>query len=149
MCGVIGWVSFDRDLSAEAAILDAMTETMACRGPDDRGVWAEGPAGLGHPRLAIIDLPGGRQPMTAATPHGTVALVCSGEAYNFTELRGELTARGHRFTTDSDTEVVLRGHLEWGDAVAERLNGMHAFAVWDGSTDRLVLIRDRMGIKPL
>ncbi|MFH8498540.1 asparagine synthase (glutamine-hydrolyzing) [Streptomyces coeruleorubidus] len=149
MCGVTGWVSFDRDLSAEAATLDAMTERMACRGPDDRGVWAEGPVGLGHRRLAIIDLPGGRQPMTAGTPHGTVALVYSGEAYNFTELRGELTARGHRFTTDSDTEVVLRGYLEWGDAVAERLNGMHAFAVWDGRTDRLVLVRDRMGIKPL
>ncbi|UOB07944.1 asparagine synthase (glutamine-hydrolyzing) [Streptomyces sp. HP-A2021] len=149
MCGITGWVSFDRDLSAEAATLDAMTETMACRGPDDRGVWTEGPVGLGHRRLAIIDLPGGRQPMTAATPHGTVALVYSGEAYNFTELRGELTARGHRFTTDSDTEVVLRGYLEWGDAVAERLNGMYAFAVWDGRTDRLLLIRDRMGIKPL
>jgi asparagine synthase (glutamine-hydrolysing) len=149
MCGITGWVSFDRDLSAEAATLDAMTETMACRGPDDRGVWTEGPAGLGHRRLAIIDLPGGRQPMTAGTPHGTVALVYSGEAYNFTELRGELTARGHRFTTDSDTEVVLRGYLEWGDAVAERLNGMYAFAVWDGRTDRLLLIRDRMGIKPL
>jgi asparagine synthase (glutamine-hydrolysing) len=149
MCGITGWVSFDRDLSAEAATLDAMTETMACRGPDDRGVWAEGPAGLGHRRLAIIDLPGGRQPMTAATPHGTVALVYSGEAYNFTELRGELTTRGHRFSTGSDTEVVLRGYLEWGDAVAERLNGMYAFAVWDGRTDRLVLIRDRMGIKPL
>ncbi|GAP46474.1 asparagine synthase [Streptomyces azureus] len=126
-----------------------MTETMGCCGPDDRGVWAEGPAGLGHRRLLIIDLPGGRQPMTAAIPHGTVALVYSGEAYNLTELRGELTTRGHRFTTDSDTEVVLRGHLEWGDAVAERVNGMYAFAVWDGRTDRLVLIRDRMGIKPL
>ncbi|MFI8171506.1 asparagine synthase (glutamine-hydrolyzing) [Streptomyces sp. NPDC085931] len=149
MCGITGWVSFDRDLTAEVATLDAMTETMACRGPDDRGVWTEGPAGLGHRRLAIIDLPGGRQPMTAATPHGTVALVYSGEAYNFTELRGELAARGHRFTTDSDTEAVLRGYLEWGDAVAERLNGMYAFAVWDGRTDRLVLIRDRMGVKPL
>ncbi|MFF7794792.1 asparagine synthase (glutamine-hydrolyzing) [Streptomyces sp. NPDC007991] len=149
MCGITGWVSFDRELSAETATLDAMTETMACRGPDDRGVWTEGPAALGHRRLAIIDLPGGRQPMTAATPHGTVALVYSGEAYNFTELRGELAARGHRFTTDSDTEVVLRGYLEWGDAVAERLNGMYAFAVWDGRTGRLLLIRDRMGIKPL
>jgi asparagine synthase (glutamine-hydrolysing) len=148
MCGITGWVSYDRDLRAEAAALDAMTETMACRGPDDRGTWAEGPAALGHRRLAIIDLPGGRQPMTAATPDGTVALVYSGETYNFTELRRDLTARGHRFTTDSDTEVVLRGYLEWGDAVAERLNGMYAFAVWDGRRDTLVMIRDRMGIKP-
>ncbi|MFI9604117.1 asparagine synthase (glutamine-hydrolyzing) [Streptomyces sp. NPDC052043] len=148
MCGITGWVSYDRDLRAEAATLSAMTETMACRGPDDRGTWAEGPAALGHRRLAIIDLPGGRQPMTADTPDGTVALVYSGEAYNFTELRAELAGRGHRFTTDSDTEVVLRGYLEWGDAVAERLNGMYAFAIWDGRHDELVMIRDRMGIKP-
>ncbi|GHE57312.1 asparagine synthetase B [Streptomyces spiralis] len=148
MCGITGWVSYDRDLRAEAATLDAMTETMACRGPDARGTWTDGPAALGHRRLAIIDLPGGRQPMTADTPDGTVALVYSGEAYNFTELRADLVARGHRFTTDSDTEVVLRGYLEWGDTVAERLNGMYAFAVWDGRHDKLVMIRDRMGIKP-
>ncbi|MEV6809503.1 asparagine synthase (glutamine-hydrolyzing) [Streptomyces sp. NPDC051129] len=148
MCGITGWVSYDRDLTTEATVLDAMTETMACRGPDDRGTWTEGPAALGHRRLAIIDLPGGRQPMTLATPAGTIALVYSGEAYNYTELRRELTDRGHRFTTDSDTEVVLHGYLEWGDKVAERLNGMYAFAVWDGRHDKLVMIRDRMGIKP-
>ncbi|GGY88491.1 asparagine synthetase B [Streptomyces olivaceoviridis] len=148
MCGITGWVSFDRDLAAEATTLHAMTETMACRGPDDRGTWTEGSAALGHRRLAIIDLPGGRQPMSLPTPEGTVALVYSGETYNFTELRRELTDRGHRFTTDSDTEVVLHGYLEWGDAVAERLNGMYAFAVWDGRHDKLVMIRDRMGIKP-
>ncbi|MFI1167535.1 asparagine synthase (glutamine-hydrolyzing) [Streptomyces sp. NPDC020801] len=148
MCGITGWVSYDRDLRTEAATLEAMTETMACRGPDDRGTWAAGPAALGHRRLAIIDLPGGRQPMTVTTPHGTVALVYSGETYNFTELRRDLTALGHRFTTDSDTEVVLRGYLHWGDAVAERLNGMYAFAVWDGRHDKLVMVRDRMGIKP-
>ncbi|MGE6734716.1 asparagine synthase (glutamine-hydrolyzing), partial [Streptomyces sp. NPDC059900] len=148
MCGITGWVSFDRDLRSVSSTLDAMTETMSCRGPDDRGTWIEGPAGLGHRRLAIIDLPGGRQPMTARTPRGTVALVYSGETYNFTELRRELTGRGHEFTTESDTEVVLRGYLEWGEAVAERLNGMYAFAVWDGRHDKLVMIRDRMGIKP-
>ncbi|MGW2420503.1 asparagine synthase (glutamine-hydrolyzing) [Streptomyces sp. NPDC001709] len=148
MCGITGWVSFDRDLTTEATTLHAMTETMACRGPDDRGTWAEGPAALGHRRLAIIDLPGGRQPMSVATPEGTVAMVYSGEAYNFTELRRELEGRGHWFSTDSDTEVVLHGYLEWGDAVAERLNGMYAFAVWDGRQDKLVMIRDRMGIKP-
>ncbi|GAA3089480.1 asparagine synthase (glutamine-hydrolyzing) [Streptomyces rectiviolaceus] len=148
MCGITGWVSFDRDLRSVSGTLDAMTETMSCRGPDDRGTWIEGPAGLGHRRLAIIDLPGGRQPMTVRTPRGTVALVYSGETYNFTELRRELTGRGHRFTTESDTEVVLRGYLEWGESVAERLNGMYAFAVWDGRHDKLVMIRDRMGIKP-
>ncbi|MCX5084867.1 MULTISPECIES: asparagine synthase (glutamine-hydrolyzing) [unclassified Streptomyces] len=148
MCGITGWVSFDRDLRASSDTLDAMTQTMECRGPDDRGTWTEGPAALGHRRLAIIDLPGGRQPMTSETPRGTVALVYSGETYNYTELRSELTGRGHRFTTDSDTEVVLRGYLEWGEALAERLNGMYAFAVWDGRENKLVMIRDRMGIKP-
>ncbi|MFE2036703.1 asparagine synthase (glutamine-hydrolyzing) [Streptomyces scopuliridis] len=148
MCGITGWVSFDRDLRSASETLDAMTETMSCRGPDDRGTWISGPAALGHRRLAIIDLPGGRQPMTLDTPGGTLALVYSGETYNFTELRRELTGRGHRFTTDSDTEVVLHGYQEWGEAVAERLNGMYAFAIWDGRNDTLVMIRDRMGIKP-
>ncbi|WP_327293714.1 MULTISPECIES: asparagine synthase (glutamine-hydrolyzing) [unclassified Streptomyces] len=148
MCGITGWVSFDRDLRAESETLDAMTETMACRGPDDRGTWVSGPAGLGHRRLAIIDLPGGRQPMTVETDRGEVGIVYSGEAYNFTELRRELTGRGHRFVTESDTEVVLHGYLEWGEGVAERLNGMYAFAIWDSRHQKLVMIRDRMGIKP-
>ncbi|MDT0455048.1 asparagine synthase (glutamine-hydrolyzing) [Streptomyces sp. DSM 41527] len=150
MCGITGWVSFDRDLRSERETVDAMTETMSCRGPDDRGTWVQGPAALGHRRLAIIDLPGGRQPMTADRADGSpVALVYSGETYNFGELRDELASRGHRFTTASDTEAVLRGYLEWGEAVAERLNGMFAFAVWDEQRQRLVLVRDRMGIKPL
>ncbi|MEW1719366.1 asparagine synthase (glutamine-hydrolyzing) [Streptomyces sp. NPDC093109] len=148
MCGITGWVSFDRDLRSASTTVDAMTETMSCRGPDDRGTWISGPAALGHRRLAIIDLPGGRQPMTLDTPEGTLALVYSGETYNFTELRRELTDRGHRFTTNSDTEVVLQAYLRWGEAVAERLNGMYAFAIWDGRHQKLVMIRDRMGIKP-
>ncbi|MFF5567165.1 asparagine synthase (glutamine-hydrolyzing) [Streptomyces sp. NPDC012623] len=148
MCGITGWLSFDRDLRSASTTLDAMTETMSCRGPDDRGTWINGPVALGHRRLAIIDLPGGRQPMTLDTPEGTLALVYSGETYNFTELRRELIDRGHRFTTNSDTEVVLQGYLRWGEAVAERLNGMYAFAIWDGRHQKLVMIRDRMGIKP-
>ncbi|MCX5536644.1 asparagine synthase (glutamine-hydrolyzing) [Streptomyces sp. NBC_00006] len=148
MCGITGWVSFDRDLRASAETLNAMTQTMECRGPDDRGTWIEGPAALGHRRLAIIDLPGGRQPMTVETPDGNVTMVYSGETYNYTELRAELTALGHEFRTDSDTEVVLHGYLEWGEQLPERLNGMYAFAIWDGRTGKLVMIRDRMGIKP-
>lgn len=148
MCGITGWVSYERNLVSERAMVEAMTETMSCRGPDDNGTWISGPAALGHRRLAIIDLPGGTQPMSVETPEGPVALVYSGETYNYTELRRELTTRGHRFTTDSDTEVVLRAYLEWGPALAERLNGMYAFAIWDSRTRRLVMIRDRMGIKP-
>ncbi|RJQ84099.1 asparagine synthase (glutamine-hydrolyzing) [Amycolatopsis panacis] len=148
MCGITGWVSFRRDLTQEAAELAAMTATMSCRGPDASGTWAVPHAALGHRRLAVIDLPGGAQPMTVDTPDGPVTMVYSGEAYNFTELRDELRRRGARFTTDSDTEVVLRGYLEWGEALVDRLNGMYAFAIWDTRADKLVMIRDRMGIKP-
>ncbi|HEX4221628.1 MAG TPA: asparagine synthase (glutamine-hydrolyzing), partial [Pseudonocardiaceae bacterium] len=105
-------------------------------------------AALGHRRLSVIDIEGGAQPMTLDTPQGTLAMVYSGEAYNFTELRDELRRRGHSFRTTSDTEVVLHAYQEWGEAMAEHLNGMYAFAIWDSRTEKLVMIRDRMGIKP-
>ncbi|MFC9254119.1 asparagine synthase (glutamine-hydrolyzing) [Amycolatopsis thailandensis] len=143
MCGITGWVDFGRDLTRERDTVEAMTDTMAKRGPDAGGIWLSAHAALGHRRLSILDLDGGRQPMTA----GTTALTYSGEVYNFREMRTELTARGHRFDTRSDTEVVLRAYLEWGDAFVDRLNGMYAFAIWDG--DELLLVRDRMGVKPL
>jgi asparagine synthase (glutamine-hydrolysing) len=149
MCGITGWVDFSRDQTRERVVIDAMTETMACRGPDASGVWSDRDAALGHRRLAVIDLLGGAQPMSVSTPHGDVVMVYSGEAYNFKELRDELTQKGEKFQTSSDTEVVLRGYLEWGEALADRLNGMYAFAIWDARERRLVMIRDRMGIKPL
>ncbi|MDS0138018.1 MULTISPECIES: asparagine synthase (glutamine-hydrolyzing) [unclassified Amycolatopsis] len=148
MCGIAGWVSYDADLTRRQDVVDAMTATMSCRGPDDEGTWVRRHVALGHRRLAIIDLPGGRQPMSVSTPNGDVAMVYSGEAYNFTELKEELTKLGHKWETDSDTEVVLHGYLQWGDAVVDHLNGMYAFAIWDERDDRLVMIRDRMGIKP-
>ncbi len=151
MCGITGWVAFDRDLRQETEALAAMTATMSCRGPDAAGTWVDprGTAALGHRRLAVLDLEGSTQPMTLDVPGGTLALTYSGEVYNYAELRAELRRRGHDFRTTGDTEVVLRGYLEWGEAVAERLNGMYAFAVWDARTQRLVLVRDRMGVKPL
>jgi asparagine synthase (glutamine-hydrolysing) len=149
MCGITGWISFARDLTQERPTLEAMTQTMACRGPDASGIWIEGPAALGHRRLAVIDIIGGTQPMSVQTPSGAVVLVYSGEAYNFVELREELRRAGEPFETASDTEVVLRGYLRWGEALADRLNGMYAFAIWDSRSRKLVLMRDRMGIKPL
>ncbi|WP_227999557.1 asparagine synthase (glutamine-hydrolyzing) [Nocardia australiensis] len=148
MCGIAGWVSFDSDLTQNHSTLDAMTATMACRGPDGSGTFVRTHAGLGHRRLAIIDLPGGTQPMSVDTPNGDIGIVYSGETYNFTELRTQLIGLGHQFRTDSDTEVVLHGYLQWGDAVVDHLNGMYAFAIWDQRDEKLVMIRDRMGIKP-
>jgi asparagine synthase (glutamine-hydrolysing) len=148
MCGIAGWVSYESDLTKQQATVDAMTGTMACRGPDAAGTWVRPQVALGHRRLAIIDLPGGTQPMTVDTPAGAVAMVYSGETYNFNELRRELAGRGHRFETDSDTEVVLHGYLEWGESLVDHLNGMYAFAIWDERDQKLVMIRDRMGIKP-
>jgi asparagine synthase (glutamine-hydrolysing) len=151
VCGIAGWVDFDDDSLPQRAVLQRMTDSMACRGPDDEGLWLDTHVGLGHRRLAIIDLAGGRQPMKAGGEGGgpAVVLTYSGEVYNFKELRATLSARGHRFTTESDTEVVLRAYLEWGETFVERLNGMYAFALWDGDREALLLVRDRMGIKPL
>ncbi|GGU85757.1 asparagine synthase (glutamine-hydrolyzing) [Lentzea flava] len=149
MCGITGWVAFDGDLTGSVPIIEAMTASLGDRGPDASGMWVRSNVALGHRRLAVIDLPGGVQPMEARTPSGAVVLTFSGEIYNFRDLRGELEGHGHCFATSSDTEVVLRGYLEWGEAVAERLNGMYAFGLWDERTDKLVLVRDRVGVKPL
>ncbi|GAB2907578.1 asparagine synthase (glutamine-hydrolyzing) [Rhodococcus aerolatus] len=160
MCGVAGWVSFERDLSGpgpDREVAWAMTRTMADRGPDDEGLWTSPHAVLGHRRLAVIDLPLGHQPMVLGRPEADggerSVLVYSGETYNFRELRERLAAAGHRFETSSDTEVVLHAHAEWGtrdprDAVRE-LNGIFAYALWDTAAEELVLVRDRLGVKPL
>ncbi|MBT1158605.1 asparagine synthase (glutamine-hydrolyzing) [Aminobacter anthyllidis] len=156
MCGICGWIDFDRDLGSPDARreLADMTATMAYRGPDDEGAWIDGPAALGHRRLAIIDFQGGRQPITHQEDgRPALVLVYTGETYNHRELRQRLASQGHRFDTSSDTEVVLRAHREWGQrdprrAVSE-LNGMFAYALWDSGKRELLLIRDRLGIKPL
>jgi asparagine synthase (glutamine-hydrolysing) len=126
-----------------------MTAELSPRGPDAGGVWLGERAAIGHRRLAVIDLEGGAQPM-ADRPHApTTVLSYSGEVYNHHELRAELRGRGHRFRTRSDTEVVLRAYEEWGDGLADHLDGMFAFAVWDERAQRLLLVRDRLGVKPL
>ncbi|MFJ7906887.1 asparagine synthase (glutamine-hydrolyzing) [Kitasatospora sp. NPDC096204] len=150
MCGITGWVAFERDLTAERGVIEAMTATQVRRGPDAGGVHLEPHAALGHRRLAVIDIEGGVQPMTVEHDGRTLAvLTYSGEVYNHRELRADLEAAGHRFRTRSDTEVVLRAYLEWGEHLAERLNGMFAFAIWDVRREELLLVRDRMGVKPL
>ncbi|MFI0787998.1 asparagine synthase (glutamine-hydrolyzing) [Streptomyces lydicus] len=150
MCGITGWISYGTDLTTQRPTLEAMTATMACRGPDAAGVWLGTHAGFGHRRLAVIDLDGGTQPMAVERDGRTLLVTTySGEVYNYRELRAELEQLGHAFRTSSDTEVVLHAYLQWGEAFAERLNGMYAFALWDPRTEELLLVRDRMGVKPL
>jgi asparagine synthase (glutamine-hydrolysing) len=148
MCGITGWVDYQRDLATERDTIAAMTATMTCRGPDAGGIWCSRHAAIGHRRLSVIDIEGGVQPMHAASEPGAV-LTFSGEIYNFRELRRELAGYGHAFRTRSDTEVLLRAWLQWGAGCVSRLNGMFAFAVWDAASQELVLVRDRLGVKPL
>jgi asparagine synthase (glutamine-hydrolysing) len=150
MCGITGWVHYASDLRQRHSVLGPMVATMACRGPDAAGTWSAPHVALGHRRLAVIDVEGGRQPMHLEIDGRTVAaMTYSGEVYNYRELRAELGGRGHRFVTESDTEVVLHAWSEWGDDFVDRLNGMYAFALWDVEREQLLLVRDRMGIKPL
>ncbi|SFP84343.1 asparagine synthase (glutamine-hydrolyzing) [Amycolatopsis rubida] len=150
MCGITGWVDFERDLRSQSDTVRAMAAALAHRGPDAESVWTDRHAALGHRRLAVIDREGGEQPM-AAEESGQVpaVLTYNGEVCNFSSLRAELTARGHRFRTRGDTEVVLRSYLEWGEHCVDHLDGMFAFAVWDPRRRRLLLARDRLGVKPL
>ena len=142
MCGILALVATPWQSTVESAL-----QPLACRGPDARTVWRDATAALGHARLAIIDVAGGLQPM--ASPDGRHVIAYNGETYNFMALRGELEARGHRFQTRSDTEVLLRGYQEWGRDVVRRLDGIFAFAIWDAAERKLFAARDRLGIKPL
>ena len=146
MCGICGFVSLDgRGIDRE--LLESMNDRLVHRGPDSAGVFADECAGLAARRLAIIDLVTGDQPI--ANEDGSVVVVQNGEIYNYRELRAELAGRGHTFRTQGDTEVLVHLYEEHGPAFAERLRGMFAIAVWDKKARRLVLARDRYGIKPL
>lgn len=144
MCGIAGLISPAR---ADAAALAPMLARIAHRGPDGQGTFVEGPAALGHCRLAIIDLQGGAQPLYSEDKNFVV--VFNGEIYNYRELTAELTALGHTFTTRTDTEVLLHGWEQWGRELLPRLRGMFAFALWDRRAQVLFCARDMFGIKPL
>lgn len=147
MCGIAGIFHTD-GAPASGVLLRKMTDAIAHRGPDGEGHYIDGGLGLGHRRLAIIDLSeAGHQPMT--TEDGRYVITYNGEVYNFNELRVELESKGHRFHSRTDSEVVLKALAEWGEKALERFNGMFAFALWDKSERRLMLARDRYGIKPL
>jgi asparagine synthase (glutamine-hydrolysing) len=143
MCGIAGIVG---TLDPQGSDIAAMLQALAHRGPDGEGIFNDGLAALGHRRLSIIDLEGGRQPLRNA--EGTIWLVCNGEIYNYVELRGQLEARGHRFVTHSDCEVIIGLYEAYGDRLLEHLRGMFSFALWDSRKQRLLAARDHLGQKP-
>ncbi|PYM62400.1 MAG: asparagine synthase (glutamine-hydrolyzing) [Candidatus Rokuibacteriota bacterium] len=147
MCGIVGIVNLNPRETVDEARLKRMRDVLRHRGPDGEGLWVDGPVGLGHRRLAIVDVAGGGQPM--ANEDESVWIVYNGEVYNHAALRPGLEARGHRYQTRSDTETVLHLYEEEGERCVERLRGMFAFALWDRREGRLLLARDRLGIKPL
>jgi asparagine synthase (glutamine-hydrolysing) len=146
MCGIVGKINFDSAAPVERAEITAMLEPIAHRGPDGTGVFLDAAAGLGHCRLAIVDLEGGPQPMT--NEDGSIWIVFNGEIYNHAALRETLLAQGHVFHSRSDTEVIVHLYEEHGDHCVDHLRGMFAFAVWDRKRRRLFAARDRVGIKP-
>ena len=147
MCGICGKLNFDRQTPVDQGILRQMMAVMQHRGPDGQGVYVSESVGLGHVRLSIIDLDSGAQPMS--NKDESVQIVFNGEIYNFQELRQGLLAKGHIFRTHSDTEVIIHLYEEYGPECVKHLRGMFAFAIWDTRRQRLVVARDRVGIKPL
>ena len=147
MCGICGKLNFDPLQAVDSSLIEQMTAVIEHRGPDGTGVYRDGPVGLGHRRLSIIDLSTGDQPMCGEDR--TVWVVFNGEIYNYVELRNDLEARGHRFKSTSDTEVIVHLYEEFGPASVSKLSGMFAFALWDTRREQLLLARDRVGIKPL
>jgi asparagine synthase (glutamine-hydrolysing) len=147
MCGIAGKFNFDPNRPIERERLTAMTSVIAHRGPDADGFYFGDGIGLGHRRLSIIDLSTGDQPLP--NEDRTIWVIFNGEIYNFADVRVELEAHGHRFRTHSDTEVIVHAYEQWGDRAVDRFRGMFAFALWDEPKRRLLLVRDRLGVKPL
>lgn len=147
MCGLAGEIRFD-GTSPDVGAVARMTGCLVHRGPDGDGLWARGPVALGHRRLSIVDLStAGAQPMVV--PRAGLTIAYNGMVYNYRQLRDELRAKGHEFSSTSDTEVIVAAYAEWGTAFVEHLVGMFAIAIWEHASGRLVLARDRLGIKPL
>lgn len=147
MCGIAGIFHIDGQRSVDSSVLRRMADTIVHRGPDDEGYFLDGPVGFGVRRLSIVDVKLGHQPLCGED--GTVWIAFNGEIYNHPELRDELLARGHRYLTNCDTETVVHAYEEYGERMVDRLCGMFAFALWDKKKRKLLLYRDRIGIKPL
>jgi len=149
MCGIAGWLDLKNDLTREYHIMDAMSATLASRGPDSSGTWFSSHMLLAHRRLAVMDPAGGAQPMVRQKGGYNYAIVYNGELYNAPELKKSLEGYGFAFSTTCDTEVLLLSYIQWGPDCIERLNGIYAFGIWDEKEQRAFLARDRFGVKPL
>jgi asparagine synthase (glutamine-hydrolysing) len=147
MCGICGIARTSSSQPIDPAILTAMCREIVHRGPDDEGIFILQNVGLGNRRLSIIDLAGGHQPLS--NEDGTIWIAHNGEVYNFPDLREELIGRGHTFNTRSDTETIVHAYEEWGEEFVQKLRGMFAFAIWDQKKEWLLLVRDRVGVKPI
>ncbi len=149
MCGIAGWIDWQKDLRQEAALLERMAAALAPRGPDDAGLVLQRHAAFGHRRLIVVDPEGGAQPMTRRYGRRELTIVYNGELYNTEDLRRPLLQKGYQFRGHSDTEVLLAAYAAWGEDCLPRLNGIFAFAIWDRQAEELFLARDRLGVKPL
>lgn len=149
MCGIVGWIDWQENLTQRGSLMEQMADTLCHRGPDARGQWLSPHAALAHRRLIVIDPQSGGQPMSYQEGERSYTITYNGEIYNFRELRRELESYGHTFRTQSDTEVILHAYAEWGEACVQRLNGIFAFGLWDEQKQQLLLARDHLGVKPL
>lgn len=149
MCGITGFIEWNRDLTRESELVVSMTACMESRGPDAQGTWISGPCAFGHRRLSVMDPENGAQPMVIHEGEDVYTIVYNGEIYNAPELKDELRRRGRRFQTNCDTEVLLQSYIEWGPDCVDKLNGIFAFAVWDSKREIVFFARDRLGVKPL
>lgn len=149
MCGITGWLDYERDLTHRRAVIEEMTETLEHRGPDAGDTWITKHVAFGHRRLVIIDPEGGWQPMVKRVGERKFVITYNGEIYNMQEVRLKLLSLGFDFVSRSDTELILTAYIAWGNSCVNQLNGIFAFAIWDEAEEKLFLARDRIGVKPL
>lgn len=149
MCGISGWIDFNKAIKNETETLKKMVHTLEKRGPDETNIWYDTHVGFGHKRLIVVDPEGGRQPMTKQKDGNNYTICYNGELYNTEDIRKILLTKGYSFKGHSDTEVLLTAYIEWAEECVNYLNGIYAFAVWDSKRELLFIGRDRLGVKPL
>jgi asparagine synthase (glutamine-hydrolysing) len=149
VCGISGWINFEKVIPYETDILANMANTLSKRGPDETNIWTNTHVGFGHKRLIVVDPAGGRQPMSKQKDGIDYTICYNGELYNTEDIRKILLTKGYSFHGHSDTEVLLTAYIEWAEECVDHLNGIFAFAIWDGKKEQLFIGRDRLGVKPL